>query len=387
MKIVFLTSRFPFPLEKGDKLRVFNQIKNLSDNNEINLICLNIGKVKDADVNELKKYCKNIFIFNLSKMDLGINLSRSLINGLPFQVSLFYKKSYRKRILGLIKNIKPDAVYCHLIRMSEYVKDSNGCPKTLDYMDAFSKGIERRAQKSSFFILKKFLRIEHKRLLDYERRIFDKFERKVIISEQDRNFIPHHEKEKIVILPNGVDNEIFYPLDREKKYELLFTGNMGYPPNIEGAIYAAKKILPLVHKMNPDAKLLIAGISPPKEIISLQSDRIDVIPRFSHIREAFAQSRILLAPMLTSIGLQNKILQAMAMKIPCICSPLANNAIKAPHNSCILEANTPEDYSEKIHLLLNDIGFYNKLINNAFEFVIENYNWKSINKKLEETIS
>jgi len=385
MKIVLLTSRFPYPLEKGDKLRIYNQIKHLGENNEVTLITVNIGDVKTDYIKQLEPYCKDIHVFKLSKLDLGVNLTRALFSGLPFQVGIFFKKKYRSKIQEIIRKVRPDAVYCHLIRMSEYIYGMNGCSKTLDYMDAFSKGIERRAQTSSFF-MKWFLEVEHKRLVEYESVVFERFDRKVIISEQDRDCIPHKENCKIEILPNGVDYEIFHPLDRKKKYDLLFTGNMGYPPNIESAIYTAKEILPLVQKNNPKINLLIAGVNPPREVVSLHSEKIHVIPEFSHIREAFAQSKIMLAPMLISIGLQNKILQAMAMKIPVVCSSLANNAIKAPVNKCILEANEPSEYAEKINLLLNDKDFYESITCNAYKFVKENYDWKIINRKLEETI-
>lgn len=386
MKIVFLTSRFPFPLEKGDKLRVYNQLKYLCRQNEVTLISLNEGNVKAEYIEQVKYFCKNIYIFKLSKIDIALNLAKALLNGLPLQVALFYKKKYKKKIQELIKSIKPDSVHCHLIRMSEYVRDTNGCPKTLDYMDAFSKGIERRSETTSFFLMKKMLFMEYKRLVNYEKFIFGKFERKVIISEQDRDYIPHDEKDKIEILPNGVDTEIFFPLEREKKYDLLFTGNMGYPPNIESALYSANVILPAVHKVNSGINLLIAGINPPREVINLKSNKIFVIPEFSHIREAFAQSKIMLAPMLISIGLQNKILQAMAMKIPCICSSLANNAIKAPVDKCILEANSQNEYSEKIIRLLTDKKYSEELTENAYRFVVENYNWNNINMRLETAV-
>lgn len=386
MKIIILTSRFPFPLEKGDKLRIYNQIKHLSENNEVILITISSKKISEEDLNRLKSFCKEIYVFQLSKFDLSVNLIRSLFNGLPFQVGIFFKKSYKKKIQNIIKRIKPDAVYCHLIRMSEYVKEMNSFPKTLDYMDAFSKGIERRAETSSP-IMKSFLKFEYNRLVSYEKSIFDKFEKKVIISEQDRDLIPHKEKEKIEILPNGVDHDVFYPLEREKKYDLLFTGNMGYPPNIESAIYTAKKILPLIHRgINREINLLIAGVNPPREVTNLHSSKIHVVTEFSHIREAFAQSKIMLAPMLISIGLQNKILQAMAMKIPCVCSSLANNAIKAPNNICILEANYPEEYVEKIQLLLENKELSDVIVENAYNFVRKHYNWKVLNTKLERTI-
>lgn len=386
MKVVILTSRFPYPLEKGDKLRIYNFIRELSYKNEVTLIALNSSEVTKEHFDHVKTYCSNIHLFNLSKIDLGVNLFRSLYNGLPFQVAIFYKKSIAKTIQKIIKDLKPDAVFCHLIRMSEYIKHMNTYPKTLDYMDAFSKGIDRRSESSDMFVVKKVLQSEYKRLIKYENEIFDRFENKIIISEQDRDLIPHKEKEKINVVANGVDTGIFYPLNHEKKFDLLFTGNMGYPPNVESAVYAIKNIFPLVQKINPEINFLIAGIDPPRELTGLSSDKIKIIPEFSHIREAFAQSRIMLAPMLISIGLQNKILQAMAMKIPVICSPLANNAIKAPVNSCILEANTPGEYADKIELLLNDNNYYKRLTENAYDFVVKNYNWKSINCKLEKIL-
>lgn len=387
MKIVVLTSRFPYPLEKGDKLRVYNFIKQMSVKNDITLIAVNSGKISGDSYNHIKNFCSEIHLLELSGLDLGINLLRAGVNGLPFQVGIFYKKKYTEKIQNIIKANKPDAVFCHLIRMSEYIKNMNTYPKTLDYMDAFSKGIERRSETCKYFVVKKFLQNEHRRLLKYEKEIFDRFENKVIISEQDREFIPHAEKEKISVIPNGVDNEIYYPLEREKKYDLLFTGNMGYPPNVESALHSAKKILPAAKKIIPGLNLLIAGIDPPREITELNSESISVIPEFSHIKEAFALSRIMLAPMLISIGLQNKILQAMAMKIPVICSPLANNAIKAPVNSCILEAHSAEDYAEKIQLLLSDKKFSENITENAYDFVLNNFNWKSINDKLEKLFS
>ena len=386
MKIVILTSRFPYPLEKGDKLRVYNFVKEMSKENEITLITLNSGKISEDSSAQINKFCKKIHIFNLSKTDYGINLLRALVDGNPFQVGIFYKKSYGTLIQKIIKEEKPDAVFCHLIRMSEYIKDMNTYPKTLDYMDAFSKGIERRSCATKNFVFKKILENEHRRLVKYESDIFDKFENKIIISEQDRDFIPHIEKEKITIIPNGVDSEIFFPLERKKKFDLLFTGNMGYPPNVESAIYTVKQIFPIVQKSLPEINLLIAGINPPKELTDLNSEKIKIIPEFSHIREAFAQSKIMLAPMLISIGLQNKILQAMAMKIPVICSPLANNAIKAPVNSCILEAVTSEEYSEKINMLLNNKSFYDEMTENAYQFVLNNFNWEKVNNKLKEII-
>ncbi|MEO8086230.1 MAG: glycosyltransferase, partial [Bacteroidota bacterium] len=144
-----------------------------------------------------------------------------------------------------------------------------------------------------------------------------------------------------------------------------------------------EKIMPLLKLKKPDAKLVIAGANPSKEVMKLQSESIKVTGWVDDIREPFAESRIHLAPMLISIGLQNKILQAMAMKIPCIVSSQANNAIHAPVDDCLLIADKPEVYVEKILHLLKDEVLYNKIADNAFRFVRNNFDWGSMNSRLE----
>ena len=98
------------------------------------------------------------------------------------------------------------------------------------------------------------------------------------------------------------------------------------------------------------------------------------------IRDSFYTSKILIAPMLISIGLQNKILQAMAMKIPCVISTMANNALGATHEKEVFVANTPEEYSRYIQLLLTDKEKYRQLTNAAYDFVRKNFNWEQCNQ-------
>jgi sugar transferase (PEP-CTERM/EpsH1 system associated) len=382
MRILFLTSRFPFPLEKGDKLRAFYQLKELSRHHQIILAAVSDRKVSAEHIDALKPFCSKIIIHELSMLNVFFNLVKTFFTGLPFQVGYFYSKVFKRKIDEIISSEHPHAIYCQLVRMAEYVKDEKQIPKTLDYMDAFSKGLERLAQRSSF--LKKIaVTMEWKRMKKYEEKIFKHFEQHTIISEQDKKLIPHPENESLHVVPNGVDMQYYSPLVREKKYDLIFSGNMNYPPNIESALYMANEIMPLLLKKKPDAKLVIAGADPSSAILKLKSETIHVTGWVDDIRECFAESRIHLAPMLISIGLQNKILQAMAMKIPCIVSSLANNAIHAPTNDCLLIANSPEEYVEKILMLLHDEKYSSELAEHAHRFVQENFNWSTYSKQLE----
>lgn len=382
---MILLSRIPYPLEKGDKLRAFNQIRYLSEKHEIILCALSDTRIDHKAYQILEEYCSSVNFFRLYKPGIFFNILRAFFNGKPFQTGYFYNRSIKKKILRLIQEHKPDHVFCQLIRTAEYIADLN-ISKTIDYQDAFSKGIERRMTEIPFFIRPVF-RMEYKRLVSYERDVFDKFDNSLIISQADRDCIQHREKNKITIVPNGVDHEFFKPMIREKKYDLLFTGNMSYPPNISSVEYIIDKILPLLLKSNPGIRLLIAGASPVRHVRNYSSSDVTVTGWVDDIRECYAESRIFLAPMQIGTGMQNKILEAMSMKLPCITSRLANNAINAKEGEEILIGNTPEEYSDFITRLLHDQSFYHSISENAFSFVHRSFSWQESVSVIDRIIS
>ncbi|MCK4360139.1 MAG: hypothetical protein KAV70_00220, partial [Bacteroidales bacterium] len=149
MKIFILLSRIPYPLEKGDKLRAFYHIKYLSKNNEITLFALNDSKVNiEKAFQALQPYCRSINFFDLSKFSILFNVLLAFFNGKPLQSGYFFSSRAKNRINKIISETKPDHIFCQLVRVAEYVKNQN-IPKTLDYQDVFSKGVERRIQPAS----------------------------------------------------------------------------------------------------------------------------------------------------------------------------------------------------------------------------------------------
>lgn len=383
MKIFIILSRVPYPLEKGDKLRAFNQIRELSKNNQVYLFALNDIELDKDAMQELKKYCTDISILKLTRLNIVFNLVRTLFDGKPFQVGYFYSNKAKKNIDTLIKQHQPDQIYCQLIRTAEYAKHYQHIPRTLDFMDVFSKGMERRRSTSAFY-MKPILGIEYSRLLKYENKIFDFFDHKTIISDQDKSLIPHPRKSEIVVVPNGVDTNYFKPLLMKKEYDLLFNGNMNYPPNVESVQYLVNKILPEVWKHLPHVRLLISGANPNHKVMELKSDKVVISGWMNDIRENFAKSRILVAPMQISIGLQNKLLEAMAMKIPCVTSTLANNALGAIPGEQIMVADQPEQYAQFIVQLLNDQALLDRIAENGYQYVMNNFNWKQTTLLLEK---
>lgn len=382
MKLGVLLSRFPYPLEKGDKLRAYHQIRELSKRNEIYLCALSTSRVDEKAIKKLEPFCKEIKVIYLSKIETLINLAYSLLfSNLPLQVSFFYNRRKKPIIQSFFTGHKVDHLFCQLIRVTEYVIDSE-VSKTLDYMDALSQGMERRINKAPFY-LKPFVKIESTRLKRYEHLIFKSFENKVIISEQDRELIIHAQNDKIEIIRNGVDRDFFKAKETKKEFELLFTGNMSYPPNVDGVHYLVDQVLPLVWQEKPEVKFVIAGANPSSSVLKLKSERVIVTGWVDDIRAYYAKAKVFIAPMQIGTGLQNKLLEAMSMNVACITSPLANNALKATHLDNILIGQETEDFKRLILNLLNDPALNKMIADNGNQYVSENYTWEQSTLNLE----
>lgn len=385
MKIVVLTSRIPFPLEKGDKLRIFHQIKHLSQTHEICLICLNESSEK-IDTSVLKEMVAELHIIELAKWKIPFRMFFALFHKLPFQVTYFLEWSNKKKIETIIQNFKTEHIYCQLIRTSEYVKDLFQFEKTIDYMDAFSAAAMRRAG-SGKGIRQLFWKVENERAKNYERSIFDYFNNHSIISLQDRNLLAIPFNKKIDIVPNGVDTLNFNNLNLPKKHDIVFAGNMNYPPNIAAAIFLVEEILPKLISQFPEITLLIAGANPSSEVLNLGSARVKVSGWMSDIRQAYCESRIFVAPMFIGAGMQNKILEAMSSELPVVTTSLAAEAFSEKNQSKIIEANTTFEFAKAIqYYLLNEAAQNSDGKTNRL-YVEEKYSWKISNKKLDQCLS
>ncbi|MDR4987947.1 MAG: glycosyltransferase [Bacteroidales bacterium] len=384
-KIFVILSRIPYPLEKGDKLRAFHQLRELSKNNELIICAVSDIPVHKEAYNIIREFGSSVYFFRLRKAGIVLRLLRAFFSDKPYQVAYFYHKGIHRKIEQLIELHQPDHLFCQLIRTAAYARHSS-VDKTIDYQDVFSTGLKRRLDVAPWY-LKPLLRSEHKRVSRYEAYAFDLFDKKTIISRPDRDNIPHPLREEIHVIPNGVDSDYFTPLDREKRFDIIFSGNMAYPPNVNGAEYLVKKIMPLVWEERSDTRVVLAGATPSGKVKALASEKVTVTGWVDDIREYYAQSRIFVAPMQIGTGLQNKVLEAMAMQLPSVTSPLANKALRALDGEQLLIGRNASEYARHILSLLSDSSLSKNLGEKGYRFVLENFNWASTSAMLEKVIT
>lgn len=382
MKILYLASRFPYPLEKGDKLRVYHHLRELSALGHLVTLCaLNEHPVPDTHIAALAPFCHHIEIIRISRWNILKQLPNWLWRNLPLQVGYFYTPAAAHKIKSLHDKIQPDLVWTQLVRMAEYTQQL-GQWRVLDIMDALSANTARWATTATWW-LRPILRREARLLAQYEQKTAANFNSLFIISQQDAQLLPllPNDQHKLMVLPNGVELDYFnrnaLPLI-PITHDIAFVGNMGYAPNIAAAKYLAQQIMPIIWASAPQTTLLLAGARPHKDIAALAKDpRITVSGWLEDIRHAYCSTHMLIAPLFIGSGQQNKILEAMALNLPCITTPLVNNAIHATPEHEILLADNPADFAQQYFRLANSPALRQSLGLHARQFVTARYGWSA----------
>ena len=382
MNLLIIASRFPYPLEKGDKLRLYFQIKELSRWHDITLVSVSDESATDRHKIELEPFVTAQYHFDITKGVRLWNRLSALATGLPIQVSQLYDPAIMTAIEKITQRHMIDHVYCQLPRAAEYARRLR-LPKTIDYMDAFGESMEKRAAINVGWKQKLFV-AEAKRMRKYETKIFIDFDNHTLISEQDKSYMEISNPDIIHVVPNGIDTDFFsYGLADVTEGDLAFVGNMGYPPNEAAAVYITQKILPLLDQIS----LVISGARPTSVVQQLANDNVNVVGWVDDIREAYRRARIFLAPIFSGTGQQNKILEAMATGLPCITTTKVNNAIGAKDGLEILIADNPTEFAKAVKKLLNDNRLYNHIQHNARNFVVQKFSWAEHVAKLNDIIT
>ncbi|MBO4600198.1 MAG: glycosyltransferase [Bacteroidales bacterium] len=384
MKILVVLPRFPYPLEKGDKLRAFYQIKELSRRNEVYLYCVSHTKVLPEHIEAVRPYCKEICLMRSPRLVNYKNVLRNYLHTKSLQIGYWDSIKSRKAYKAFEKKVNPDVLYSQMVRTMPLVSRSEK-PKVMDFQDAMSMNCERRMEKSHG-LWHYILHFEFKMLRSTEYNSFKIFDALTIISEPDSEAIPHKQNGDIHIIPNGVDFDYFKPIERQKRYDIVFCGNMCYEPNVHASQYLARQVMPLVWKEIPNATLLLAGASPKREVRMLVSDKIAVSGYVDDIRESYASALLFAAPMQTGSGLQNKLLEAMAMRLPCVTTSIANAALYAEDGRQVLVGDTAQQFADHIVALLRSPERRAEIAEAGYDFVHENFSWEKSCRQLEDIL-
>ena len=378
MKILYLTHSCPYPPNKGDRIRNFHILKHLSKSHEVTLIYPSFSAQDMQFTETLNKFCCSVKTVSMSPLVGKVKCCLGLLGKQPLTNAYFYSN----HLQGLINQEVCDLIVVDCSSMAQYVMEMKR-PRIIDFVDVDSDKWQRYAKMTSFpksFIYKR----EYKRLLEFEAKLVREFDASMVVAEQERAFLP--EAKNLFVVRNGIDLDYFEPREGSIKDTLIFSGAMDYFPNIDGVLYFCEQVFPLIKREIPSVKFIVGGMAPDPSIKQLESEDITVTGYVHDMRDYLGRASVCVVPLRIAKGIQNKILEAMAMKLPVVSTSHANKGINARNRQEIMEADDPQQFAQAVVELLRDDGLRKSLADNARRFVKENYSWDHNLRTMDEAI-
>lgn len=391
MKILFIANRFPYPPFRGDKLKIYNLATQLSQSHELTLITFAESESDFQYMDEVKKVFKHVEVIRLPKWKSYANVAFGILGQLPLQVNYFKSKSFDRALTHLLAQNEFDAVHVQHLRMAQFAIYKKGIRRILDLPDAFSLYWQRRKAIKRNIFVRLLDNIESTRVLNYEKQILKEFDLNLVCSEEDRNFlVAKHGVQSIEVLPNGVDTSKFKPMNHNYSdaSTLLFTGNMDYAPNVDAVLNFATDIWPLIRQKHPDVKFVIAGQRPIDKVLALQNmPGITVTGFIPELQEMYNTASVVVAPLRFGAGTQNKVLEAMAMGIPVVCSNIGFEGLGIADGEGAFMRITAESFADQVNALLDSAELRESTGSKGFKAISENFSWEKIATLLAKYLS
>jgi sugar transferase (PEP-CTERM/EpsH1 system associated) len=383
MKILFLAHRIPYPPNKGDKLRAYNIIRHLAEKHHVCLVSLYDDPSDRAYAEDLKKICEEVHVFYLHPFCARARALWSLFKGEPFTVGYFYNPSMKAKVKEMVSSVGYDRVFAYSSSMAQYCEDLS-MPKIMDLVDCDSAKWAQYSKHVRWPMSLLYAR-ERSELQRYEKEIIQKFDDIIVVSEGEKHqFSLFADAAKINVIPNGVDTDFFVPGPPVSGDRIVFTGAMDYYANVDAVTYFCSEIFPLIRRRVPAAEFYIVGHRPSRAVLALAKQRgVTVTGSVGDIREYLGGAEVAVVPLRIAQGVQNKILEAMAMGLAVVTTARAAAGLAARPGRDLFLADTAGLFAEKVVALLEDEALRKDMGAAARELVLEGYLWENTLKKLD----
>lgn len=383
MKILMLTPYLPYPLWSGGQIRTYNLLKNLAQKHEITLFSF----IRDENENryrpQLLKFCKRVETFKRRPAWSILNILLAGFTPFPFLVSIYYSKKLQKAIASELKSESYNLIHAETFYVMPNI------PKTSVPVLLVEQTIEflvyQHFVETVLLPVKLLLSFDVAKIKFWEKYYWKKAQKVVAMSYADKEVM----KKEVpgldaAIIPNGVDSGEFFKIKRKEKKQrtILFVGNFKWLQNKEAVILLVEKIFPKIKQKLSDAVLWIVGRYPSSEIRNYQGAAIKVYDQIDNIKDVYAQSSVLLAPIYGPGGTRYKILEAMASGLPVVTTSRGIEGLNATDGQDVFVRDDPQSLANATIQILTDKNLCEKLGRNGKRLIASFYDWKNISMKL-----
>jgi sugar transferase (PEP-CTERM/EpsH1 system associated) len=377
MRVFYLAQRVPYPPDRGDKIRSFHEVTHLARAHEVHVFCLGDGPEDIANVAGIRKYVESVTAVPRPNLQSKVRALVALAAGTPFSVGYFNVRELHRRIDEERRRLRPDVVVVYSSGMAQYAEPFGDVPRVMEFCDLDSLKWRQYAERHGP-PLRWLYATEAQRLLNYERRIARGFDHSIVCTAREREdferLIPGA---PVSCVGNGVDLDYFAPSSAPKTPgRLVFTGVMDYMPNVDAVVWFSEQVLPAIRERVPEATFVICGSRPTARVQALASlPGVTVTGRVEDVRPYLAAAEVAVVPIRVARGIQNKLLEAMAMGLPCVSAAAARSGIEVTGESGLFVADEPDAFAARVVELLSDAELRARAGRAARAAVERHYSW------------
>jgi len=370
VRVLFLVTRFPHPPRRGDQVRAFHHLRHLAGRHEITL-CHVGASPSAADITALESLGLGVEVIPNGSAISAVRLGRGVADRRPFQSLRVASRRLSARVRALARGM--DVVHAQLVRTGPLV-DGLGVPVVFDLVDALSMNLDRRSAHDRG-PSRWAAAVEARRLGPYERALAARAAGVAVSTADDAAAIGHS---TIEVVPNGVDLDGFGHRPGPRANSLVvFAGNLGYFPNVDAAITLARLIMPAIRTRVPEARLLLAGARPTRAVRRLVGPMVELLDEPDDLAPVIASAAVTVIAMRAGSGIQNKVLEAMAVGTPVVTTARVAAAVGARHGEHVLIAEGVDEFAAATVDLFGDRDRAGTLAIAARRMVEEHYRWET----------
>jgi sugar transferase (PEP-CTERM/EpsH1 system associated) len=376
--LLYLVHRVPYPPDKGDRIRAFHLLKYLAQRSRLYLACLADEPVPSETEVALRNYCERLAIVSLHRRMRWLKAFGSLAAGHTITEGAFSSSVFKKLVQDWAREVPFTAAIGSASSMVPYLQlaELREASIVIDLVDVDSqKWFDYAA--ISHGVRSWVYHTEGKRLRKLEEKLPAWTRAVTLVSEAEADLYREFCSQGAVHgVTNGVDLKYFQPGPKHTEKSCVFIGVLDYRPNVEGLCWLCRHVWPDVHRLRPGTKLYLVGKSPAPQVRRLADlPGVELVGPVPDVRPYLARAAVTLVPLQVARGVQNKILEALAMAKATIVSPEALTGLQAEPNVHVLQADTPAQWVESILAVLDDPGLQQRLGAAGRRYVEEHHSW------------
>jgi sugar transferase (PEP-CTERM/EpsH1 system associated) len=380
-RLLLLSESLPVKQMDGGNIRVGQILRSLSRQYRVSLVAFTRDKREVAQRSALNDYCEHVWVFHLSNWRIAWNCLWGFFSSVPLNVCSYRHPGLKRLLRGLVEE-DYQLIYVYRLRLAHYLAGWHG-KKIIDLTDCLTEYYRQRANLASWLV-SPYWWVEYWKMRRYEPGMASRFSLGLVVTTLEKARL---NVDNVRALPNGVDLKYFSPGPERERRGLIFMGTMSYAPNIDAVKYFLKEILPTIRQELPGLPLTVVGRYPGRLGKSCRVAGVKFTGEVRDVRPYLRRGKVLINPLRMGVGLQNKLLQAMACGLPVVTSPFSARGLGAVGGHQLLIGRDGEEFARQVIKIHKMPSLASRLAKSGRRFVEVEYAWPRQFKKLEQMIA